>query len=169
LQQAGVVADHLGQVYEQQKKLEDATHMYRLALATPEAHTSDDAWDETRHRLEHLTGEKAPTAPGLLRWDSSADELSELRSVKLKRIVPGSASAEFFLLFGPGPKIEDVKFISGSEELKPADHELSEANFHAALPEGSSAHLVRRAILTCSNDAGCAAVLLTPDTVNSVK
>ncbi len=169
LSQFGVVGDHLGQVYEQQKKTEEAIHMYRLALATPEAHASDDTWDETRHRLEHLTGEKAPMAPSLLRWDSSADELSQLRSVKLKRIVSGPATAEFFLLFGPGPKIEGVKFISGSEELKPADHELSEANFHVALPEGSSAHLVRRAILTCSNDAGCAAVLLTPDIVNSVK
>ncbi len=76
LQQQGLVADHLGQIYEQQKKTEKAIHMYRLALATPEAHTSDASWDETRHRLEHLTGKKASTAPEMLRWDSSADELA---------------------------------------------------------------------------------------------
>ena len=169
LSQEGLVADHLGQVYEQQKQNEKAIHLYRLALATPEAHSSGGSWDETRHRLERLTGEKAQAVPDLLRWDSSAGELGELRSAKLERLVPGPATAEFFLLFGPGPKVEEVKFITGSEGLKSAGGALSGAKFEVAFPAGSSAHLVRRAILTCSNETGCAAVLLTPDTVNSVK
>ena len=169
LHQQGVEADHLGQVYEQQKKTEQAIHLYRLALATPEAHGSGGLWDETRQRLEHLTGEKTPAVPGLLRSDSGADELSELRSVKLKRLVRGPATAEFFLLFGPSSKVEDVEFVSGSEELKSADHALAEANFQVAFPQGCSAYLVRRAILTCSSDTGCAAVLLNPATVNSVE
>jgi tetratricopeptide (TPR) repeat protein len=167
LQQSPVVADHLGQVYEQQKKTEKAIHTYRLALSTPESHSG--SWDETRHRLEHLTGAKAPTAPDLLRGDPNGSELSELRSVKLKRLVPGSATAEFFLLFGPGPEVEDVEFISGSEELKSAGEVLSEAKFQVAFPEGSSARLVRRAILMCSSVSGCEAVLFTPDSVKSVK
>jgi tetratricopeptide (TPR) repeat protein/transglutaminase-like putative cysteine protease len=169
LQQAGVVADHLGQVYEQQKQTKKAIHMYRLALATPEAHPPGGLWDETRRRLEHLTDAKAPTAMGLPRGDPSGSELSELRSVKLKRLVPGSATAEFFLLFSPGPKVDDVEFISGSEELKSAAHALSEASFQVAFPEGSSARLVRRAILMCSSISGCEAVLFTPDSVKSVK
>jgi tetratricopeptide (TPR) repeat protein len=169
LSQAWLQADHLGQVYEQQKKTEKAIHMYRLALATPEAHASGGQWDETRRRLEHLTGEKAPAVPELLRGDSSADELTELRTVKLKRLVPGSATAEFFLLFSPGPKVEDVEFISGAEELKSASNALSEAKFPVAFPEGSSAQLVRRVILTCSKVSGCEAVLFTPDSVKSVK
>jgi len=167
LQQSPVVADHLGQVYERQKKTGKAIHMYRLALSTPESHSG--SWDETRHRLEHLTGAKAPTAPDLLRGDPNGSELSELRSVKLKRLVPGSATAEFFLLFGPGPEVEDVEFISGSEELKSAGEVLSEAKFQVAFPEGSSARLVRRAILMCSSVSGCEAVLFTPDSVKSVK
>jgi hypothetical protein len=89
--------------------------------------------------------------------------------VKLKRIVPGSATAEFFLLFSPGPKVQAVEFISGSEKLKPGVQALAAANFHVAFPEGSSARLVRRAILMCSNVTGCEAVLFTPDSVNSVK
>ena len=169
LQQAGVVADHLGQVYEQQKQTKKAIHMYRLALATPEAHPPGGLWDETRRRLEHLTGAKAPAAMDLLRGDPSGSELSELRSVKLKRLVPGSATAEFFLLFSPGPKLEDVEFISGSQELKSAANALSEASFQVAFPEGSSARLVRRAILMCSSISGCEAVLFTPDSVHSVK
>jgi tetratricopeptide (TPR) repeat protein len=169
LSQSGLVADHLGQVYEQQKKTEKAIHMYRLALATPEAHAPGGMLDETRHRLQHLTGAKAATGIDLLRGDPTGSELSQLRSAKLKRLVPGSATAEFFLLFSPGPKIEDVEFISGSEELKSAGDTLSDAHFQVAFPEGSSAHLVRRAILMCSKVTGCEAVLLTPDSVKSVK
>ncbi len=167
LSQGAVVADHLGQVYEQQKKTEKAIHMYRLALSTPESHSG--SWEETRHRLEHLTGAKEPTVPELLRGDPNGSELSELRSVKHQRLVPGSATAEFFLLVSPGPKVENVEFISGSKELKSAGQTLSTAKFQVAFPEGSSARLVRRVILMCSSVSGCEAVLFTPDTVHSVK
>ena len=167
LSQSEVEADHLGQVYEQQKKTEKAVHMYRMALAIPEVH--GDSWDEARQHLEHLTGAKAPKPTDLVHGDPSGSELSELRSVKLKHLVPEQATAEFFLLFGPGPKVEDVKFISGSEQLKSAGDVLKKADFQVAFPEGSSAHLVRRAMLMCSNISGCTAVLYTPDSVHSVK
>jgi hypothetical protein len=169
LSQSATVADHLGQIYERQEKPEKAVHIYRLALATPEARIPGPASDETRHRLEHLAGTKLPTRTALPRGDTSGTELSQLRSVKLKRLVPGSATAEFFLLFSPGPKLEDVQFISGSEKLRSLGQVLSEAKFEVAFPVGSSARLVRRAIVMCSNIVGCEAVLLTPDTVNSVK
>ncbi|MGO9863132.1 MAG: DUF3857 domain-containing protein [Terriglobales bacterium] len=167
LMQGAVEADHLAQIYEQQKKTEKAIHMYRLALAVPQAYPGESR-DDTRHRLENLTGEKMPTAPDLLHPNSNGSELSELRTVKLKRLVPGTATAEFFLLFIPGPKLDDVKFISGSEKLKSAEDALSEAEFQVAFPPGSTARLVRRALVMCSNVSGCDAVLLTPDSVHSV-
>ena len=170
LSQGAVEADHLGQVYEQQKKTEKAIHMYRLALATPEAHSPGGSWDETRRRLEHLTGAKAPTAMDLLRGDSNGSELSGLRTVKVKRLVQGPAEAEFFLIFGPGPKVEGLQFISGNNKLRSAGQTaLSQANFQVAFPEHSSARLVRRGILMCSSESGCQAVLFTPDSVKSVK
>jgi tetratricopeptide (TPR) repeat protein/transglutaminase-like putative cysteine protease len=169
LSQGNVEADHLGQVYEREKKTEKAIHMYRLALATLGARAFGDAGEETRHRLEHLTGKKMSPAVDFAHPDLSGFELSQLRRVKLKRLVPGSAAAEFFLLFSPGPKIDEVHFISGSEKLKSADQALSDANFQVAFPPGSSARLVRRAVLMCSSVTGCEAVLLTPDNVHSVK
>jgi tetratricopeptide (TPR) repeat protein len=169
LSQAPVIGDHLGQVYEQQKRTAKAIHTYRLVLATPEARGAGAVWDETRRRLNYLTGGKAPTAMELLHGDASGTELSQLRSVKLKRLVPGSATAEFFLLFSPASKVPETQFISGSEKLRSADEVLAEASFQIAFPQGSSARLVRRAILMCSSVVGCNAVLLTPDSVNSVK
>ena len=168
LSQSAVAADHLAQVYAQQKKTAKAIHLYQLALATPEAHVPDGWGDETRRRLADLTGKKAPTAIELLRADPNGNELSELRSVKLKRLVAGSAEADFFLLFGPGPKIEAVEFVSGSQKLRAAGQVLSTANFQVAFPEGSSARLLRRGILMCSAISGCEAVLFTPNSVKSV-
>jgi tetratricopeptide (TPR) repeat protein len=165
LTQTAIVADHLGQVYEQEQKKNQAIHMYRLALATPYGHSG--ALDQTRQRLEHL-GVKmsSPTSP--VNMDRSADELSQLRSFKLKPLIPGTATAEFFLLFSPGKKLEDVQFISGSEQLKSARDALFDANFQVLFPTGSAARLVRRAIVMCSPISGCNAVLYTPSSVNSV-
>lgn len=168
LGQSPTVADHLGQVYALQKKTAKAIQMYRLALATPEAHGQGDAWDETRLRLAELTGKKAPTPIELLREDPNGNELSELRTVKLKRLVTGSAEADFFVLFAPGPKVEALEFVSGSQKLRSAGQALSSANFQVAFPEGSSAKLVRRGILMCSDISGCQAVLFTPNSVKSV-
>ena len=169
LSQGGVEADHLGQVYEQQKKTEKAIHMYRMALSMPETQAPNGSWEETRQRLERLTGEKAPTAMDLLASDPNGSELSQLRTVKLKPLISGSATAEFFLLFSPGPKIDDVGFISGSEKLKSSIPALKTIRFQVAFPEASSARLVRRAIVMCSSVSGCNAVLFTPDSVHSVK
>jgi tetratricopeptide (TPR) repeat protein len=167
LTQLSVNADHLGQLYEQQGKREKAIHMYRLALAAPDARFPGGTEETTRQRLQRITGVKVPTAPGFTR-DSSGAELSQLRTVKLKRLVPGSETAEFFLLFSPGAKVEDTQFISGSEKLKSAEDVLSETDFQVAFPKGSSARLVRRAIVNCSPVSGCQAVLLSPDSVKSV-
>jgi len=170
LTQAAVVGDHLGQVYEQDKKTDKAAHMYRLALATPEARGLGSDSDEIRRHLEHL-GEKVPSnAIEMIRTgDRSGDELSQLRTVKLKRIVPGSAKAEYFLLIGPGAKVEDTLFITGDESMRGADAALSAAKFEMTFPSGSSAMLVRRAIVMCSPVSGCQAVLYTPSSVNSVR
>jgi hypothetical protein len=105
----------------------------------------------------------------LLRDDSNGAELSQMRTVRFKRLVPGPATAEFFILFSPGPKIDDVKFISGSEKLKAAGQALSQARFEVAFPQNSSARLVRRALLMCSSVSGCQAVLYAPDSVHSLE
>jgi Tfp pilus assembly protein PilF len=167
LSQMAVVADHLGQVYEQEKKTEKAIHMYRLANAVPES--GGVAKDEIRQRLDRL-GTKVPATPiDIARsGDRSGDELSQLRSVKLKRLITGSATAEFLLLFSPGPKLEDVAFVSGDETLKSASDALETAKFQVSFPASSSARLVRRAIVMCSPVSGCEAVLYPPSAVHSV-
>ncbi len=158
LSQEAVIADHLGQVYEQEHKPEAAIRMYRLALSQ----TSHP--QETEQRLNHLV-------PTRTKNDSSFQggaQLSQMRSTKLGRLVPGSASAEFFFLFAPGSKVQDVKFVSGSEKLRIANKTLAETAFIVPFPSGSDARILRRAILACYPTTGCTLVMLSPSLVRSV-
>jgi hypothetical protein len=97
-----------------------------------------------------------------------ADDLSAVRTTKLPRVVQGQATAEFFLLFAPGGRVEEVKFVSGSEKLKSAGKTLLVTKFDVPFPDGSDARVVRRGMLSCFPISGCDLVFLTLDQVKSV-
>jgi tetratricopeptide (TPR) repeat protein/transglutaminase-like putative cysteine protease len=174
LSQWGDEADHLGQVYEKEHKTQDAIRMYRFALETTERRVTGDRATAIQSRLEALGSDDKPELPSWTRGKpmkllhSPGEDLTNMRTVKLARIVPGSASAEFFLLFAPGPKIEDAEFISGADELKNATTILESTAFQVSFPNGSSARILRRALLMCSAATGCSVVLYPPDSVHSV-
>jgi len=155
------VADHLGQFYEQQHKKEAAIYMYRLALAASRA---PDGMKETKSRLEHLGGALKTGRFG----ENGSEELSNMRSFKVERVSSDTASAEFFLLFGHDGKIEDAKFVSGSEKLKSADKDLRATNFKVPVPDDGPTHIVRRGVLGCYKVTGCTFVLYSPYDVRSV-
>jgi tetratricopeptide (TPR) repeat protein len=161
ISQSALIGDHLGQVYEQQHKKDQAVRMYRLALiASPRL----DTMKETQSRLERLG---STVGHGRLE-NSGREELGKLRTVTLSRITSESATGEFFLLFGAGSKVQEVKFVSGSEKLKSADKALSAAPFDVPFPDDGPTRLVRRGVLSCSSISGCIFVLYTPDVVRSV-
>jgi tetratricopeptide (TPR) repeat protein len=161
ISQNALNGDHLGQVYEQQHKKDQAVRMYRLALiASPKLGTMKD----TETRLERLGGSVKLGRLG----NSGREELGKLRTVTLSRITSEPASGEFFLLFGAGSKVQEVKFVSGSEKLKSADKALSAAAYDMPLPDDSPTRLVRRGALSCSSISGCVFVFYTPDLVRSV-
>lgn len=166
IQQNTVVGYHLGRVYEKQQRKQEAIHMYRLVANQPskEPNASDAAAD-ARRRMESLDPPGASGKARTPRESFPAEELAWDRTIKLPKLVSEHASAEFFLLFAPGSKVEDTKFISGSEELRSAGKALSEAPFKIAFPENSVARQVRRGILACYPISGCNFVLFPTDTV----
>jgi tetratricopeptide (TPR) repeat protein len=159
LSQIAVVGDHLGQVYERQGKRQAAMHTYALAVA------ANDGMDETRGRLTRLIGSRL-RADGAV--NQARGELSRMRTTRVTKIVSGSASAEFFVLLGPGSKVEDVKFISGSDKLKSAGKVLSSILFRLPFPDDAPTRLVRRGLLGCFAVTGCNFVLYTLDSVRSL-
>jgi tetratricopeptide (TPR) repeat protein len=174
-------ADHLGQVYERQHNNQAAARMYRLALyrfpQQPKRQPGESEkrepgdLEKTRARLQHLIPGSSTTQ---LRSDTEAStEVNRLRTIKLARLMPGTESAEVFVVFAPDPKtsslrIEDVKFISGSEKLKSAGTALMSANFQVPFSASGHARLLRRGIIGCYQYSGCSLTLLNPADVHSV-
>jgi tetratricopeptide (TPR) repeat protein len=175
LTQDGMVASHLCQVYERLHKIEPAIQTCRLAVYRipmseqlslsqyePEMH-------EAQKRLEHLTGGAAKSKAA---GDASDVAIRE-RSFKLARFLPGTESAEFFvLLVSDGKsktfKVEDVKFVSGSDKMKLQGKQLKTIDFNFNAPSAVTARFVRRGILGCYQYSGCSFVLLDPASVRSL-
>jgi tetratricopeptide (TPR) repeat protein/transglutaminase-like putative cysteine protease len=161
LSEAEVIGDHLGQVYEIEHKKEQAIRMYQLALT---ASQNPGSMKETKARLEHIGG-----ATNSESFHAHAnDELNKMRTVKLERVTPEAATAEFLIIFGPGSKVEEVKFVSGSEKLKGSEKVLNTTAFHLPFPDDGPTKLLRRGILSCYAISGCSFVLYLPNSVRSV-
>lgn len=160
--QSSTVADHLGQAYEKEGKTKAAIHMYQLALAVSPASSGKTNLPETRARLERLR--PGGGEPNVLL--SATPEPSSIRTFKVRRITKDTANAEFFLLLGPGSK--EVKFVSGSDQLKSADKLLNTIDFRTSFPDDGPTRLLRRGILSCYSVAGCTFVLYSPNDVRSV-
>jgi tetratricopeptide (TPR) repeat protein len=172
LTQDGTVASHLCQVYEREHKIASAIDMCRRAvyrlplsggLALSQAGTE---MDQTKKRLDHLMGEsKGPT--------DASDEVIHERMFKMARFLPGTVSAEFFVLMASDGKsktfkVDDVKFISGSEKMKLQGKQLRSIDFNFPAPSGDPTRFVRRGILGCYEYTGCSFLLLDPASVRSL-
>ncbi len=168
LSQSPTIGEHLGKVYEKQQRNEAAVHIYRMALYRSSSRThASQSEEETdaRARLEHLSPGSSTDTHSML---ATSDELTRMRTFQLPRLVPKTAYAEFFLLLAPGSKVEDVKFIGGSKELESSSKSLRTVDFKSSFPADSSAHLLRRGILSCYEHTGCTFILYNLEDVHSV-
>jgi tetratricopeptide (TPR) repeat protein/transglutaminase-like putative cysteine protease len=185
LRQNSVVGEHLAQVYEKLHEPTKASHFHQLARATPD------------HGGQPLAPGQPPQI--ISRWKrgewDAREQLSRMRTIHVSTVSTKSESAEFFVLLdspaggaegtkastptsaraiaaissSTTPRVEGVKFISGSESLKKAEQNLRQANFAIHLPENAAPRLIRRGILMCSPYThGCDFTLLTVDSVHSV-
>jgi len=90
--------------------------------------------------------------------------------VKLGTIYPKFGNAEFWVVFAPGPKVEQVKFISGDGNIRALGDTLRSVKFNVLFPEEHPARIVRRGVLVCeTGNLGCDFTLDTPDVVASTQ
>ena len=162
LSEDGEAGDHLAQIYEKSGDRERAVHACALALAAPHA-TAD-----TRARLTLLLGGNAPIDDLVSR---AKPELEALRTIPAGKLLAEDARADFFILLSPGEKkarVDAVRFISGSEALRPLSDQLRSLDYGAVFPDAVPAKVIRRGTLSCSQKAGdCGFVLLPPEQVRS--
>jgi Flp pilus assembly protein TadD len=160
LGQHGEVGDHLGQIYERRGRKDAAIHAYALAAAAPHS------VPETRARLAALLGGDAGVDALVKKAET---ELVAMRSISVGKLLHESATADFFVVFAPGPKVEAVRFIGGSDKLRAFTESLQKLAYPVDFPVGSPVKLIRRGTLACSAGSGaCTFVLDPPESVFSV-
>jgi len=72
----------------------------------------------------------------------------------------GYKSAEFAISFTKGPKVEEVRFLSGAEELRSATAKVAAGKFNVPFPDDAPTRILRRGVLSCSQYMkGCTLVL----------
>jgi tetratricopeptide (TPR) repeat protein len=154
------VGDHLGQIYEKQGKLADAVNIYNLSLAAATLSPDPSGTESIRASVDRLK------AKGVAADVSDANEkLAQMRTVAMPKVVK-SGTADFFVLLSTD-KIEDAQFITGDESLRSAMAELMKASFSGEIPKGSTAKIVRRGILYCSETPDkCQFTMLLPQSVS---
>jgi tetratricopeptide (TPR) repeat protein len=163
LNQHGEVGDHLAQIYQKQGEKDRAIHMFALAIAAPHS------VPETRARLVILLGGNTGV-DALVK--QAQPELASIRTLPAGKLLKEDAQAEFWVLMSPGSKtakVDAVKFVSGSEKLRPLAAKLRDLEYGPMFPDASPLKLIRRGTLACSASTGdCAFTLIRPEDVRSL-
>jgi tetratricopeptide (TPR) repeat protein len=154
LSQKSIVADHLGQVYEKQGKKPAAIRMYAAAVDLSPAAT------EARERLLRLAGTKLRADAAV---SAARERLSEERSVALGKPGPQRGTAQFLVLFTAGPKVEQVKFLEGPEDMRSLGKAITTAKFDVSFPDDAPTRLVRQGMVYCGQISGCQFVFMPLD------
>jgi hypothetical protein len=127
-----------------------------------------------QENLNFLTGGAAKSELAKSKSASEAsDQVIHEREFKLPRFLQGTESAEFFVLLasdGTGKKfkVQDVKFINGSEKMKLQGKQLKNVDFDVPAPGDVPTRFVRRGILGCYEYSGCSFVVLDPSSIRSL-
>jgi TonB family protein len=155
------IGDHLGQIYEKEGRKEDAIFQYEVALGKP------GPMPETRPRLTALLSRGADV-------DARIRTTNEKRPaevfIKFKNSGKAEGNAEIWLVLKPGPTVDAMKFITGSDILRAVDADIRTVKFPDTFPDATEMKLLRRAWVTCSNVTHeCRIGLVSADSVTSVK
>ena len=161
LNQHGDVADHLAQLYEKRGQKQEAIRLYAEAIAT--AHGDP----ESRARLTLLLGENSQIDALVAQ---AKTRLPRSRAFPAGKLLTENAEADFFVLLTTATKstkVEAVKFIGGSPDLRPFAESLKTIDFGQVFPDSSPTKLVHRGTLTCTAGS-CTFTLMLPENVRTL-
>jgi tetratricopeptide (TPR) repeat protein/transglutaminase-like putative cysteine protease len=141
---SGTIGEHLGEVYEKQGKREEAIRAYLWAL------DGEPPSDSAQTRLSVLGVSKGVDH----KVEEVRRDLQRQRTTALQ--TSGQGSAQFFLLISPA-KVEQVKFIKGSDGLKGLSEVIQKTDLRMKFPASAEVRAVRRAVVTCGTAASASA------------
>jgi uncharacterized protein HemY len=148
------VGDHLGQIYEAMGKKDEACAAYRLADAAVNKDTPPDTRNEIKAGFTRLEAAGAKPGP-----KNGTEVLQELRTFKLGKIAGMSGWGTFRIELTSEGAIE-AQQMSGDHKIEGIGDSIKKLRFPELVPAGSKAHLLRSAVVSCSQTVGCEVVLV---------
>jgi hypothetical protein len=175
LTQDGIVAGHLCHLYKRVHKTSAAIQMCRVAVYRIPLSGGVDLSEASveigaaKENLKALTGVAIKDGAPI----DESNFVMQGRTFKLPRFLPGTESAEFFVLLASDGKsktfkVQDTKFVSGSDKMKLQGKQVRTIDFNVPAPGEGVTRFVRRGILGCYQYSGCSFVLLDPASVRSI-
>jgi tetratricopeptide (TPR) repeat protein len=158
LWQHALIGEHLAEVYEKLGRKREADHLCTLALAAP----GKDDEPFLRGKLEEMQKRLGVTKPENRTVSArgyhpppflGGIELSEMRAVKVRRIITiskGAKSAIFAVAIENGKSTAEARFVSGDKDLEVEEDSLVRTNFGALFPDEVPAKILRAGWLSCS-------------------
>jgi tetratricopeptide (TPR) repeat protein len=156
----GEVAYHLAEIYAKEGKRDQAIEMYATAVGVRRSYIP------ARGKLETLLGDKKKAEAEIKKVGNKYDTDPK---VDLGKLGKEDGQADFAFVFAPGPKVEGVKFIGGSDKLKTLDDKLATLKFPIEFPDATPTKLVRRGTVTCKGETGCTLTFQASDEVTSTE
>jgi predicted negative regulator of RcsB-dependent stress response len=151
------VGDHLGQIYEETGKKDEALTTYILAEAANSPPAPQDVRDHLRDSIARLKGSAAKSRE----TGGGAMALQNLRTYKVRKPQGASGWGTFRLEITSAGVIESQK-MSGEQHIEAVKPVIDDMKFPELIPPGSKAHLLRSAVVSCSMGKDCELVLV-PD------
>jgi tetratricopeptide (TPR) repeat protein len=160
LMQSAEIGEHLVEVYEglgQKGKAAQICHLANAALGhsvSPDS-TQREKLKEEMDRLRPFLNSASSTGSNSARHavpDAYA-ALTDMRSVNIPmriKLRGEAARATFVISLTNGPKVDQVVFLSGSEELRAIIPALSSAKYSLSFPDNVPALILLKANLNCS-------------------
>jgi tetratricopeptide (TPR) repeat protein len=165
LSQAPVIGEHLVEVYEKLGESRKAAPVCVMALA---GGAQGETYEKLTSQWGHLkTYIKLPGGQTSIQAASSEGSmlLSDIRTFKIPfhtKLQGNSRSAQIILSLVNGPKVDDVTFSSGAEELRNAVADIAAAKYSQSFPDGTSVRVLRKGTLSCSiYTKGCSLILFS--------
>jgi tetratricopeptide (TPR) repeat protein len=148
------VGDHLGQLYEAMQKKDEACSAYRLADAAVNSTTPPEVRKHIHDGFTRLEAAGAKPGP-----KNGTEALQNSRTYKLGH-VPGMNGWGTFRIELTAQGVIEAQQMSGDHRIAAIGDAIEKMKFPELVPAGSKAHLLRSAVVSCSQTAGCEVVLV---------
>lgn len=137
----GEVAYHLGEILEKQGQKEKAIQMYAAAAGVKRSYAP------ARQKLETILGDKKKAESQI---KEMGQKYAASPKLTLGPLSKEEGEAEFAFVFAPG-RVDGVKFLGGSENLKNLNDKLATIKLPVEFPDSTPTKLARRGTVSCKS------------------